>query len=256
MTTSMKLAAPWFVAFALGAQAAQEPKKPQASTASDVIAAVKKAVGDLDALAKAGPFRFDVSIGNGEKTTARRTVTWSPNESRARIDLDTNTGKVSCALALADESFAVESAGKRLAGDEAAKVHAQLRKTFAGDLNYLTLPLRLGDPKLTVEYRGAVVVDGETLDRLEIRYPAPHPLAGDTYFLIVDRASGMPQTFLVRWSNMKKEQAPLRFDYTEWRVVGATKVPRTMTGVGHSQRIDFEPCEAGVKVDPEHWLDV
>lgn len=227
----------------------------EAADAAVVVAAVKKAIGDHDALRAEEPFRFRFTVSAGGAVATERRTTWSPARGLARVELATKAGRVVAAFETGGSRFAVENDGARLEGADAEKVLAQVKKAFRGDWNYLTLAHRLADPALTVTREPDAVEDGKTYARLAIAYDSSNPaFAGDRYGLLVDLETGLPRALFVKWKSMKLDQAPLRFDYTEWTTAGSVKLPRVLTGVGNPQVLTFDGLETKVVTSPTEFL--
>lgn len=255
-----------FAALASVPAAAQEPKpesaKPETVSrdestpdASAVISAVAKAIGDHAALAEFEPLRFRFTVAAQGRVAAERKVLWSPKRGQARVELETKSGRVVGAFEIDGAKSVIENGGNRLSGAEAEKIAAQLKKTFRGDWNYFTLAHRLSDPSLVVTREADEVEGGKTYVRLAIEYaPSSVAFAGDRYGLLVDLETGLPHALFVKWKSMKADQAPLRFDYSDWYTFGAIKLPRSLTGNGNPQTLTFDGLETKVEATPADFL--
>lgn len=187
-------------AFAAPAPAAPDPRAEQ--VASRLVAAL----GGEATFAKVRYVSFSF---NG-----RRQHWWDRQTGRHRLEGTNREGQSYLVLANVNDGGKGAGqaflAGAEVTGEEKAKLLENAYSAWINDFYWLLVPFKLHDPGVSLAYEGEETVDGALCDKIKMTFDHVGLTPGDTYWLLVDRASGL----LARWEYVLEGQQP---PATAWR---------------------------------------
>lgn len=184
-----------FALLALPAAAA-----PRDARADEVAARLVTALGGAETYAQVRYFSFAF---NG-----RRTHWWDRQTGRHRLEGTNREGQAYVVVSNVNDAGKGPGtallAGTEVSGEEKTKLLESAYGAWINDFYWLLVPFKLQDPGVTLTWDGEETVDGAVCDKLKMTFDQVGLTPGDTYWLLVDRASGL----LVRWDYVLEGQQP------------------------------------------------
>lgn len=183
-----------------GAAPVRDPK------ADKVAARLVEALGGAETFAQVRYFSFSF---NG-----RRRHWWDRETGRHRLEGTNREGQSYVVLSNVHDAGKGAGtailAGTEVAGEEKVKLLENAYGAWINDFYWLLAPFKLQDPGVHLTYNGEETADGATFDKIKLTFEQVGLTPGDTYWLVVDRASGL----LARWEYVLEGQQP---PATAWR---------------------------------------
>lgn len=187
---------------------------PRDAKADQVVARLAAALGG-EAYAKVRYVTFSFA--------GRRSHWWDRQTGRHRLEGTNREGQRYVVLSNVNDAGkgpgTVLLAGAEVTGEEQAKLLENAYGAWINDTYWLLVPFKLQDPGVNLAYDGEETIDGALCDKIKMTFDHVGQTPGDTYWLLVDRASGM----LVRWDYVLEGQEPpaTAWRWQKWEPYGA-----------------------------------
>lgn len=147
----------------------------------------------------------------------RRRHWWDRHTGRHRVEGTNREGQSYVVLSNVNDAGkgagTVLLAGAEPPAEEKTKLIESAYGAWVNDFYWLLVPFKLHDPGVNLAYEGETTADGALCDKLKMTFEKVGLTPGDTYWLMVDRTSGL----LLHWEYVLEGQQP---PPTMWRWQG------------------------------------
>lgn len=247
-----------------GSPTAFDPSKsdPKAVAVADQVLAT---VGG-PAWAGVKELRWTTEILDGDKAMLHAEQSWDRWNGRAYLKnvpvAEGSSPTVAMYELYGDTATAIVVSGsgikERANAENTREILAKAKERFGQDQYWVTMHLRLKDPGVHLKFVEERPAEGSTsndpkYDVLQLSFDpgVGPPPEGATYFLIVDKASHMPDS--IEMSSMKDgQERRIGYKLQNWADVGGIKFAGTLQNIGlASEKITFADLKVSASPDED-----
>lgn len=144
--------------------------------------------------------------------------------------------------------------GERLSGEDAQKYLEAAYGAWINDTYWLAMPLKVEDPGVILKYSGSEVVDGKSLEKIQLRFDGVGLTPKDLYWAYLDPETGIMERWSFVLDGAKAE--PTVAVWNGWVECGGVKLSTEKTVLGKGQRILFEDVECPAEIRDALFTEV
>ena len=210
---------------------------PRASDAraQQVADRVMASLGGKEAWDRTRYLRFGFG-GVRDGKWSGRTHHWDKWSGRYRVEGTNREGKAFVTLMnLNTKQGEAWLEGKKLEGDDLSKALERGYGMWVNDTYWLLMPYKLSDPGVVLTYAGEDRDNGALYDKLQLRFESVGLTPKDTYWVWVNRETGMVD----RWDYVLNGEtvAPTTWRWTGWKKYGDIMLAGERTNAKDSGKI-------------------